>query len=80
MFHFLALTATGLYPVQRGSANLLVDEQGQGPTHRALAAERQEKLSWEGTDVREESGKRHPDVSDIILILQKIFWKQNCVK
>ena len=53
-----------LQPVQRGSALLLVDQFGRGPTQRSLAAERESaKPSWEGTDVRNESGQRHPDVS-----------------
>lgn len=56
---------TGLHIEKRGSAKLLVDEEGRGPTQRALAAERQ---SWEGTDVKLQSEPRFPNVRFLRLV------------
>ena len=59
----LCTTAT-LTPVQRGSAVIMVDEQGRGPSQRTLAAVREQcKPSWEGDDVMLTGPYKHPDDS-----------------
>lgn len=52
----------GYKTVQRGSAQILVDGEGLGPTQRKLRDER-DRQSWEGVDVTKETGPRHPNDS-----------------
>ena len=52
-------------PVQRGSAVVMVDPSGKGPTQRTLANEREKnaKMSWKGVQEMTEMLISHPDVS-----------------
>ena len=48
---------------QRGSATIVVDQHGKGPTQRSLDVER---TKWQGTDVANDTEPRHPNVRTVI--------------
>lgn len=54
-----------MVPVQRGSAVVMVDTSGKGPTQRQLANEREKnaKMTWKGVQEMTELLITHPDVS-----------------
>ncbi|ELT89940.1 hypothetical protein CAPTEDRAFT_167092 [Capitella teleta] len=53
----MGMAGAGLDAAKRGSATLMVDDEGRGPTQRQLASQ---KASWEGTDVALDRQIKHP--------------------
>ena len=72
-----------MVPVQRGSAVVMVDTSGKGPTQRQLANEREKnaKMTWKGVQEMTELLITHPDVSFLYFLSMMssyIRFRLNC--